>query len=287
MTIRYRHLLVFLAFLTSCRTAASRTEPEPVTGGDSSPPPSSAELSSHTSWTLQPDEQQHRYRSSTISSVMMDQPSAIPRDSTTLTTNFTVSIRRDSRGASYSVTVEGLSLTSASRLSPVVVSDFPSPVLFTGRFEKGQYSLDPPADCSNQVSSVISTIQRSLIIIPVQLRRSQSWTDSTSTAACSGPIPVTLTALRHYRVVGEIADGTHSGILLERVDKTSSFGEGSEGQHRIQLRTEGTGNTQFLIDPLTGTLLEATGVNTTLATVTTSGRSQRFSQTSREQVTRR
>ena len=284
MTVRHRYLLVFLAFITSCRTAGSRTEPEPVIRGDSSLSPLSPQFSPRASWILQPDERRHRYRSSTISSIVMDQPSAEPRDSTTLMTNFTVSANRDSRGVLYSITVEGLSLTSASKPSPVVVSEFSSPISFTERLERGQYSLDPPADCNTQVGIALSAIQRSLVLIPIQLQRGQSWVDSTSTAACSGSIPVTLTALRHYRVMGEITNGTRKGLLLERVDKTSSVGEGSEGQHRIQLRTEGTGNTQILIDPLTGALLKATGANTTLVTVTTSGRSQRFTQTSREQL---
>lgn len=284
MTVRHRYLLVFLAFITSCRTAGSRTEPEPVIRGDSSLSPLSPQFSPRASWILQPDERRHRYRSSTVSSVVMDQLSATLRDSTTLMTDFTVSISRDSQGTSYSITVEDLSLTSASKSSPVVVSEFSSPISFTERLEKGQYSLDPPADCSTQVSVALSTIQRSLILIPIQLQRGQSWMDSTSTATCSGSIPVTLTALRHYRVVGETTDGARRGLLLERVDKTSSVGEGTEGQHRIQLRTEGTGNMELLIDPQTGGLLKATGANTTLATVTTSGRSQRFTQTSREQL---
>ena len=124
-------------------------------------------------------------------------------------------------------------------------------------------------------------------LIPLELQRGQSWTDSTSTALCSGSIPVTLTALRHYQVIGEINNGAHIGLLLERLDKTSLAGEGAEGQHRVQLKSEGTGRTELLIDPITGALLEVTGTNTSLVTITTSGRSQKFTQTSKEEVTRR
>jgi hypothetical protein len=105
--------------------------------------------------------------------------------------------------------------------------------------------------------------------------------------ACSGSIPVTLTALQSYRVLGETTSGARSGILLERIDKTASTGEGADGQHRVQLKSEGSGQTQLLIDPLSGVLLEATGMNTTTATVTTSGRSQKFTQTSREYIFQR
>ena len=287
MATRYFLLSALLPVLVSCRSATPRTEPEPITPEKTSPLPASPELSPHDSWLLQPTEHQYKYRSSTISSVIMDQGTASLRDSTALTTDFSVSISRNTRGASYSVTVEGLSLASASRVSPSVVPALPSPVSFSGRIEMNQISFSTPADCNTQVSSVFPVIQRLLILPPLQLRRGQTWTDSTSALACSGSIPVTLTALRQYRVVGETNSGGRSGLLLERLDKTTSAGEGSEGQHRVQLKSEGTGQTQLLIDPLTGALLEATGTNTTLATVTASGRSQKFTQLSREHVLQR
>lgn len=288
MAIKYFFFSALLTIATtSCRSAAPRNEPEPVSPENPPPIAPSPDLSSRNTWIIQPTEQQYKYRSSTISSIVMEQGTISLRDSTSLTTDFSISLSRNARGASYSITVEGLSLTSAGHISPLDLSGLSSPVSLTGRIETNQISLSTPANCNNQVSSTFPVIQRSLILPPLQLRKGQTWTDSTSTAACSGSIPVMLTALRQYRVVGETNNAAHSGLLLERLDKTTSTGEGAEGQHRVQLKSEGTGQTQLLINPVTGTLLEATGTNTTLATVTTSGRSQKFTQISREHVVRR
>jgi hypothetical protein len=287
MVSRHFLLSALLIVTASCRSVPSRTEPASGTPETTSPLPPSAELASRDSWVLQPTEHQHKYRASTISSVIMNQETASLRDSTALTIEFSVSIDRNSRGASYTATVDGLSLIPANRLSPSAVPDLPSPVSFTGRIGTGEISLITPADCNNQISSTLPVIQRSLILPPLQLRKEQTWTDSTSGPACSGSIPVTLTASRQYRVVGETISGARSSLLLERLDKTTSSGEGSEGQHRVQLKTEGTGKAQLLIDPVTGALIEATGTNTTFAVVTTSGRSQKFTQTSRDHISQR
>lgn len=287
MATRNFLLSAFLIVIASCRSAPSRTEPAPVTPENPSPLPPSAELSARDSWLLQPTEHPYKYQASTISSVVMNQGTASLRDSTALTLDFSVSIDRNARGASYAITVDSMSLTLANRLSPLVVTNLASPVSFTGQIEANQISLTTPAGCNNQVSSTIPVIQRSLILPPLQLRKGQTWTDSTTGPACSGSIPVTLTASRQYRVTGEVNSGPRRGLLLERIDRTTSSGEGSEGQHRVQLKSEGTGQTMLLIDPVTGALIEATGTNTTLAVVTTSGRSQQFTQTSRERIVQR
>ena len=285
MPIRFFRFFLLPALLISCRSPASRTEPESVSPETrpSAPPP---QLSSRNSWILQPTSQPNRYRSSTISVVAMNQGAVSLQDSTLLTASFTVSISRDTKGASYSATLESLSLTAGNRTLQEPAFTLPSPFSFTGRLEASQLSLNTPLDCSNQTSSILPVIRRSLVVVPLQLQRGQIWTDSTSSMACSGSIPVTLTALQSYRVIGETNTGAYSGILLERLDKTTSTGEGVDGQHRVQLRSEGSGQTQLLIDPVIGVLLEATGKNTTIATVISSGRSQRFTQTSREHVTR-
>lgn len=287
MATRNFLLSALLIVTTSCLSAPSRTEPAPVIPENPSPLSPSTELSSRDFWLLQPTEHAYKYRASTISSVVMDQGTGSLRDSTALTLDFSVSINRNPRGASYAVTVDGMSLTPANRLSALAMTNLPSPVSFAGHIEASQISLSTPADCNSQVTSTLPVIQRSFILPPLQLSKGQTWTDSTTGPACSGSIPVTLTALRQYRVTGEVNSGARRGLLLERLDRTTSSGEGSQGQHRVQLRSEGTGQTQLLIDPVTGALIEATGTNTTLAVVTASGRSQKFTQISREQIIQR
>jgi len=279
MQIRYSRFSLLLIFLTACHSAGSRTEPEPAIGEFPSPLPSSPQLSPRSSWTIQPTTQVHRYRSEIISIIIPGESSAGIRDSISAIADFALTVQRDTKGLSYSASVEAFSVRGQA--------DPSSPMSLAGRLESSQFTLNPPVTCTTQANSVVPALQRLVIPMPLQLRKGQTWTDSTSATLCSGSIPVTLIALRSYRVIGEISTGARTGVLLERQDKTLSAGEGSEGQHRIQLRSEGGGQTQLLIDSTTGAPIELTVASTLTITVTTSGRSQKFIQTSREHVTER
>jgi len=150
----------------------------------------------------------------------------------------------------------------------------------------GHLTVDSSLDCNNEVSSIVPLIQRALVMPPIQLQKDLTWTDSTDTSICSGPVPVLLTGVKHYRVIGETRQGIIPAILIERQDRTVSAGEGTEGQHRIQIKSQGTGRSSIFIDAQTGALLDMTTVNSTTVTVTVSGRTRQFVQSSRERITR-
>ncbi len=291
MSIRYFSSLGLLVSLLACRSASIGVEPEPVTPElPSSPTPVSVPLSSRTSWVIQPDLEIHKY-SSTTSSILESADNGLPlRDSTSSTLDFSLTLLRRPRGIAYSARIERLSIRGGARVAPET-GENRLPVSFTGRIESGLQTIDPSgsqffntADCSTEISSAIPAISRLIVTPPIQLQKGLTWTDSTSTTTCSGPVSVLLVTVRTYRVIGETGTGARQGVLIERQDKTLSSGEGTNGQHRVQLRTEGSGQTQLLVDTTTGSLIEATGTNTTTVTVTTSGRTQRFVQTSREHV---
>jgi hypothetical protein len=294
MPNRFFISLSLLVSLSACHSTSGRTEPEPVIS--ETPPsrvPASVPLSSRTSWVLQPDSELHRYSSTTSSTVESAEPGSPIRDSTTLLIDFSLTLSRRHHGAAYSAVLERLSIYGGNRISPEA-GEYHLPFSFTGRVESGQLVLDPingqvssAPDCSTQISSAFPAISRAILVLPLQLQKDLTWTDSASTSICSGSLPVILTTVRSYRVIGETETGTKPVVLLVRQDKTFSNGEGTNGQHRIQLRTEGSGQTQLLVATRTGSLIEATGTNTTTLTVTTSGRTQKFVQISREHVIER
>jgi hypothetical protein len=141
------------------------------------------------------------------------------------------------------------------------------------------------ADCSKDALSTTGAVQRAVIALPLVLHKDMVWTDSATTNSCSGSIPVTSTTVRRYRVVGETS-GSNRGVLLERQDRTTLSGEGSQGQHRVRLKSDGSGTAQVVIDAETGAVLESNGVHTASVVVTASGRDQRFTQRTREQLSR-
>ena len=287
MRLTYRCCVLFTVVGAAACHRPMQNEPGPVTGEPPSAVPSLPIVSTTDSWSIRPSSQQHRYRSTTVSIVTAADAAPVLRDSTSSTADFSLSVSRDTKGASYSAVIETLSVSGGARISGSSAIALSSPVTFAGRFDPGQLTTISAPECGTTASSAVPIIQRSILLFPLQLRRGQTWTDSTLSTVCSGSIPVTLTAVRSYRVIGETDTGGRGGILLERLDRTLSAGEGSEGQHRVQLRGGGAGQSQLLIDSSTGTLIETTGTNTTTVTVTTSGRSQRFTQTSREHIIER
>jgi hypothetical protein len=96
---------------------------------------------------------------------------------------------------------------------------------------------------------------------------------------------VSLTSVRIYMVKGQAVVRGRTAILLEQQNRTSFAGEGAQEQHRIRVRGDGTGKSQLAVDAVTGALIDVTADNTTLLTITASGRDQRFTQTSYERVT--
>jgi len=291
MLSRYSRLFSLLLILVvACRPASRGTEPQPAVPEIPPPIAPTRPLAPRNSWAILPTNQPHNYRS-TITSILEsgDRPLLV-RDSTSIAADFSLTLTRETRGFSYSAILETFLVHGATRAS-LVPTEVSLPFSLNGHLESNQLTVDSPAkpeeNCASQIISAIPVIQRAIVIVPLQLQRDMSWTDSTSAIVCSGSVPVTLIALRNYRVLGETSLGTRQAILLERQDRTLSTGEGAEGQHRIQLKSEGSGQTQLFVDTVTGSLIETTGTNITTLIVTTSGRSQRFVQTSREHITER
>jgi hypothetical protein len=250
----------------------------PLPGAPSTP------ASSRTSWVIAPSSQTHQYRSVVTAVIEQSDPSPGIRDSIRIMSDFNLSLERQARALSFSATIKNFSVQGSARTGlPGIPNQFP--VSVRGRLEGSRLSLDMDADCASETSSMIPGIQRLVVFLPLQLRKDQTWTDSTSAAVCSGSIPVVLTAIRSYRVISETEIHGQPALRLSREDRTTSQGEGSEGQHRIQLQSNGTGRGEVIIDRTTGELLESSVTSTVGITVTTSGRTQKFTQVSRELVT--
>ena len=291
-----KHRLLFISFLiTACRSAAPPGMPGPgPRSGDSpaNPPELKHEI---TSWTIFPVAQEHHYTSVTTAVLESTGFSGASRDTVLSTIDFSLFIERNVVPASYSATIAAVSIrggprTAGSTLSPTNLS---LPFIFTGRIEANRITLDlpklhteTPASCSSEILSAIPVIQRSLVLVPLQLRTGMAWTDSTRTSVCSGPLMVLLTSVRTYQVRGQTIARSRPVILLEQQNRTSFTGDGTQEQHRIHVRGEGSGKAQLMVDAVSGDLIDTTSDHTTVLIVTSSGRDQRFTQTSRESVTR-
>ena len=287
MKLRFAALLVVSCFAFGCgRTRQTGTSPEPVAAtGESNPV-----LNTRSAWTIISDTRQHQYRAVSSSLLELSDTAGITRDSITAVVDFTLSMNRVPEALSYSATVVSMSAQGGVKTGTAMSARLP--FSFGGRFSQSQLTLEPspgqPAsvltDCSNEALSSTPVIQRAIVPMPLALQKDMTWTDSVSTVTCSGSIPVTSVAVRRYRVVGETIRRQTAGILLERQDKTTSAGEGSQGQHRIRLRSDGSGTAQLIVDSQTGALVESNATHTATVVITSSGRDQRFTQRTREKI---
>jgi hypothetical protein len=98
-------------------------------------------------------------------------------------------------------------------------------------------------------------------------------------------IPAESTLISNYSVAGETTFANMPAVQIQRLDSLSAIGEGSEGQHRISITANGTGNTDLFFDVATGRLIGSRGLQTTRVNVTTSGRLAQFIQHVTETVT--
>ena len=280
MTRRLQVILALL-FLASCRGSSSTgTGPAPVRTPE--PAPSAPHITARDQWTITPVATRHRFTSVINTAIELHDAGEIQRDSLVSSFTYSLGTQRSGESISYSAQLESMSLRGGARTT-APVSTLTSPFSFSGQLEKNRISTDSAfTDCSDDALAAIPVVQRALVVTPLVLHKDMTWRDSVSSATCSGSIPVTTVTVRNYRVLGE----TLRGILIERHDRTTATGEGSQGQHLIRLRTDGSGIAEITIDSESGELLQAVSTSQTTAVINASGRDQRFVQAVRERIDR-
>lgn len=274
-------------FLSGCVTASPGPSLPPSPDTTPASPIEIERTNKATFWKITPDEQPQKYSSDITTIISQTDLSMGRRDSLVAQALYSISMTRtfDSlsfKGAITSFILEGNSDSQAS--------NFVTPVGFTGRLSSHTLSArisksnptQEESECDNIAQTTLNVVQRNIFILPLELKAGQTWTDSTSTFACSGDLPTAGFIIRTLRVVGE---SEHEGIpvlVLEKNEKTFSKGEGSQGQHRIFIETQGLANGRLIIHRDSGLLLAANTTNKTAISIQSSGRIQHFLQTSTE-----
>ena len=291
MSIRYG-LLLMLLLVPACRSSTSGTLPIP----DSDiPPVRPSDVSPEISaWTISPVHEDHRYTSTTKAILESAGLPTLFRDTVTSTVVFTLAISRDMAPPSYSARIESVSIRGGARTRDTLTSPrVLLPFAFTGRLEPNRTTLevpktriDVPSDCTTEVLAAVPAVQRSLVLVPLRLHKGMTWTDSVVAGVCSGPFQTSLSTIRTYVVRGQIVIHGRTALLLEQQSRTSFTGEGTQQQHHVRVRGDGSGKALLTVDAQTGALIEAAADHTTALTVTSSGRNQQFTQVTREQVSR-
>ncbi len=274
---------VCLLIVTGCTrggsTAPSVPEPQRLPGL----PDRGVVTEGTTSWSFSPSSTLGSYVTTESTTVSLDNT----RDSSITITSYTLLTRQRDSVTGVQGTLDRIS-SSANTANATESLPFP----FTGFIRNGGLVIDSIGGqripgvmtCENPMLNHLTSVRRNVFTLPsTTLTKNQTWTDSSTVPACSGSIPVQITSIRSYRVLGE----TEGVVLVDRQDKTVATGEGAQGQHRILLTARGSGSTQLRLDRLTGEVLSTSGTAQTEVDIGSSGRLQRFVQVVRGHTVRR
>ena len=244
------------------------------------------------SWSFLPDSQPHHYSSVVTTLLELRTDTGTTKESLETTTDFTLAFSRsssDSVPVRVTGSIDGLRLKGNGRTGQD--TDFPfRPFSFSGQIDSGSLSLDSAGGAAFQIITACDSIglnavtglNRNIVVLPRVVSTGMTWTDSSTVPGCSGGIPIQLTAVKSYRVIGET--GTPGTIEIGRNDRVRAVGEGAQGQHRVMIQAAGTGSARILIDRSSGMLSQMEGEQKTDVIVTASGRSQHFIQAVREKT---
>jgi hypothetical protein len=268
-----------LLIAAACTSGPAAAPPSPEPGGRiPASQPSTIPEAGPASWTFSHSSSPRSYVVTESTSIVLDER----RDSSVTETRFSIVVQPVGQDTAVRGTIDQVSGPSGGTVNTL-------PFVFSGTVHGGGISIDSiggqrlPAvlTCDNPAMSRLSAVRRNVFVAPAVLSRNQTWTDSSTVPACSGTVPVQVTTVRTYRVVGEIA----GAIIVERQDRIMSSGEGAQGQHRITIQSRGTGSSQLRLDRFSGALVSSTGLSQVEVDVGSSGRVQRFVQLVRDRVT--
>ncbi|MEP6507612.1 MAG: hypothetical protein ABJC63_05250 [Gemmatimonadales bacterium] len=296
MTRRILLRLVGLGCVTGCASApVNAPSPSSVPEVTSEPVnPVIGNNENRRRWRITPTLEVANYQS-TLKTIIAERGTPENRQSSfTTTTDYSLRLVKASNSIGISGRVSTFQIESDQAAQLSSRNFFVLPFSFDGMISNHNISLhlsDPDqlasvAQCNDSSQTILSIVNRDLIVVPQELATDQSWQDSTSSSLCSASLPVVVSVIRNYKITGEIIINDVPALKLERTEKLVTSGEGSQGQHQITINGTGTGKAQVYIDQISGLLLSLSATTQIELSIRSSGRIQNFSQVSEEKVIR-
>jgi hypothetical protein len=283
-------LLITTFFHTGCASSSPvSSSPSPVSIPEPTSSTPATTLRSAVFWKITPTSQTQAYSSLVTTVITEESPSTPRRDSLTTEALYSISSMRRSDSLSFSGLITNFTVKGGT---PDILELQPTfPIPFTGSVTSHNITIqrsDSPASnsnsCSNGFQAPLRTVQRNLFSLPLEMTYQQTWTDSVSSSLCNGALPVTITTIRTFHVVGESEIEGSLALLIDENERTFSRGEGSQGQHQILVETQGSTNGRIYVNRNSGQLLAANLTTKSSVSIQSSGRIQHFFQNSTETI---
>jgi hypothetical protein len=281
MNYRWKLLLSCIVSISCSRPSAIPT-PAPVPTFPSPEPLPSRPSNTTDAWHFDVDRLPHSYQSTTRNTVKPVDQSAGTDNTSQVSSWFTISINSLLRPVTLIGSVDSARITPAA-------DQIHLPASFTGLLSSNELVIKPsgqPAgqECQSPLESLFGEIRSVISTIPSNITSGISWTDSIVTTACSGNIRTTIKTNRRYTAQGARQLDGQETLLINRSEKTQLTGDGAEGQHQVHLEGEGNGVAELFVNPTTGILVQMEGNQQTRITISTSGQTHSFTQTTHQIV---
>lgn len=183
----------------------------------------------------------------------------------------------------FAAAVDTFSTTTQGLIGPVQEVQLPAELMGSLAGDSLILSADTLSNQCNPVRSAIATDVHNLIArFPAQLSVGTSWKDSVDSRGCQGTISTTSHTIRSFTVSGETEYQGSTVLLVQRTDVINAQGEGAQQQHRIILDANGTGNAVYYLNPRDGYVVRLIVGQDLNLTITASGQSNRFKQSSKQ-----
>ena len=229
------------------------------------------------------------FRSDVTASITLQGEIPTP-DTVATSTIFSVEVASNQSNYRIAGTIEAFPSTTGNHITRE--ENTPGPLSFSGLMSPSGFKLDSAGNqsletltiCQHSALSRLPAVRNALISFPAELRVGSSWSDSSTITACSGTIPVKLTLVREFAVAGP--GGQPLTVLISHQDRISVTGNGIQGQHRVAIEAVGRGRGQLIMNPSNGLLESAENTSTSELRISTSGQVHRFTQSTREIISR-
>jgi hypothetical protein len=185
-------------------------------------------------------------------------------------------------GIGFTAVIDTFSSTTQGRIGAVQSIQLPMQV--AGIFsDSGLVITSDGSNKCNPVGSIISSDLHNLLTqFPPRLSQGLTWQDSVSTTGCQAAIPTISRMIRSYVVSGEAVYEGRPVLIVQRTDSIQAQGEGAQQQHPMRLDARGTGSATYYLDTRDGRVVRLTASQELLLTITASGKSHQFKQSSKQ-----
>jgi len=142
----------------------------------------------------------------------------------------------------------------------------------------GALSFRLPAEssaCTDPTLSALQGLHDAWIPLPDPLVLGREWSDTVHTLSCRDRIPLRGESVRRFQARRAEADEAgRVTVLIERTARTRLAGEGDQFGERVGIDGQSTGTMRYVLDPVRGRLVRASGTATLSFSLRSSRRNQ-------------